>query len=78
MLSSNGSNPTIIQTKALQLKGMKMMSALQLKNDLTHDEPTLADIAVVERSLSELTLKETSSSQHEHHDTRLEGLLVKE
>ena len=46
-----------------------MMSVLQLKRDLTHDEPTLTPIAMVEEeSSSELTPPETLPSLDEHHD----------
>lgn len=37
----------IIQINTSQSRGVKMISALQLIKDLSHDEPTLAAIVVV-------------------------------
>lgn len=42
-----------------------------LRRDLSHDEPTIAGIAIVEEeSSSELTPIEISWSPKKHHDTR--------
>lgn len=43
------SNPTIIQTNFHQPRGVKMMTIVQLRKNLRHDESTLAAIVVFEK-----------------------------
>ena len=43
------SNPTIIQTNIHQPRGVKMMTIVQLRKNLRHDESTLAAIVVFEK-----------------------------
>ena len=43
------SNPTIIQTNIHQPRGVKMMTIVQLRKNLSHDESTLATIVVFEK-----------------------------
>ena len=43
------SNQTIIQTNIHQPRGVKMMTIVQLRKNLSHDESTLAVIVVFEK-----------------------------
>ena len=63
----------IIQTNS-QPKGVKIMSTLQLRKDLTHDESTLVAIATVkEGSSSEPDLTKIPWPLEGHHDVKPEG-----
>ena len=63
------SNPMIIQKNIHQPRGLKMMSILQLRNNHSHDESTLAATVVIEKgSSSEPTSIEILLPLHEHHD----------
>ena len=59
---------TIIQTNIHQPRGVKMMTIVQLRKNLSHDESTLAAIVVFEKGSS-------SEPTHymEYHDAKQEG-----
>ena len=71
------SNPTIIQTNIHQPRGVKMMTIVQLRKNLSHDESTLAAIVVFEKGSSSVpTSTKTLLPLHEHHDPKQEGRIL--
>ena len=54
-----------------------MMTIVQLRKDLSHDESTLAAIVVFEKGSSSVpTSTKTLLPLHEHHDPKQEGQIL--